>query len=75
MVRRESFINKIRSLRYEYKTQQKRTYLYRRKGGTHYISVPMADLLEDEFVLSSLRQAGEKDHDIRAFINNYSAVV
>lgn len=75
MVRRQSYVNKIRALGYEYKTQQKRTYLWRKKGGTHYISVPMAELLEDEFVISSLRQAGETDPDIRAFINDHSAIV
>ena len=48
MVRREACINKIRSLQYKYKTQQKRTYLYRKAGGSHYIAVPMADWLEDE---------------------------
>ena len=69
MVRRESFINKIRELKYSYKSQQKRTYLYRKTGGTHYISVPMADLLEDEYVMSTLRQAGCNDNEIRAFLS------
>jgi hypothetical protein len=68
MVRREQFINKIRSLKYAYKGQQKRTYLYRKTGGTHYISVPMADLLEDEFVSSALRQAGEPSDSVKAFL-------
>ena len=68
MVRRESFINKIRELKYSYKSQQKRTYLYRKTGGTHYISVPMADLLEDEYVMSTLRQAGCNENEIRAFL-------
>ena len=68
MVRRESFINKIRELKYSYKSQQKRTYLYRKAGGTHYISVPMADLLEDEYVTSTLRQAGCNENEIRAFL-------
>ena len=68
MVRRDSFINKLRKLNYSYKSQQKRTYLYRKVGGTHYVSVPMADLLSDEFVTSSLRQAGCDDKEIRAFL-------
>ncbi|OFW21023.1 MAG: hypothetical protein A3H97_04620 [Acidobacteria bacterium RIFCSPLOWO2_02_FULL_65_29] len=68
MVRRDSFINKIRELDYSYKTQQKRTYLYRRKNSTSYICVPMADLLEDEFVAHSLRQAGCTEEQIRTFI-------
>jgi hypothetical protein len=68
MVRRDQFVNKIRELDYSYKTQQKRTYLYRRKNSTSYISVPMADLLEDDFVSHSLRQAGCSDDSIRKFI-------
>ena len=68
MVPRESFINKIRELNYTYKSTQKRTYIWRKKGGTHFISVPMAELLEDEFVFTALKQAGESDASIRAFI-------
>jgi hypothetical protein len=68
MVRREAFINKIRELNYTFKTQQKRTYLWRKIGGTHYISVPMADFLDDEFVTSSLRQAGVSEEEIRSFL-------
>lgn len=68
MVPRDSFISKIRSLGYTFKSQQKRTYLWRKAGGTHYISVPMAERLEEEFVISSLRQAGLEDSEIRAFI-------
>lgn len=69
MVHRQQFINKIRSLQYKYKGQQKRTYLYRKAGGTHYISVPMADLLEDEYVITALRQAGEPDQAIQSFLS------
>ena len=68
MVRRESFINKIRTLNYTFKAQQKRTYLWRKAGGTHYIPVPKADWLEDEFVATALRQAGVSDNEIQSFI-------
>ncbi len=68
MVRRENYINKIRSLNYTYKDRQKRTDLWRKVGGTHYISVPLADLITEEFVRSSLRQAGESPEAIDSFI-------
>ncbi|MFI5089162.1 MAG: hypothetical protein ACHP7P_03790 [Terriglobales bacterium] len=68
MVRREAFINKIRALNYTYKSTQKRTYLYRKVGGTHRIFVPMSDLLEDDYVTSTLRQAGLKPDEIAAFL-------
>jgi hypothetical protein len=70
MVRRETFINKIRSLGYKYKTQQKRTYLYRQTGTTNYISVPMADWLEDEYVQHALRQAGCKGQEVESFLSS-----
>ena len=73
MVRRESFVNKIRELEYAYKSTQKRTFLYRKKGGTHYISVPKADLLDESFVTSALRQAGIAIEEIKAFIGSHSA--
>jgi hypothetical protein len=68
MVHRDSFINKIRALGYSYKAQQKRTYLYRKVGGTHYISVPMRDLIADDVVRSALFQAGCQSVEVDAFI-------
>jgi hypothetical protein len=58
MVPRTTFINKIRELGYKYKSQQKRTQLYRKAGGTHCIFVPLSDLLEDDFVGANLCHAG-----------------
>lgn len=68
MTRRQTYINKIRELGYEYKTTQKRTYSYRKHGTTDYIFVPMADLLTDEFVAHSLRQAGLSADEVRFFL-------
>jgi len=68
MVRRESFVNKIRTLKFAYKTQQKRTYLYRQSGTTNYIAVPMRDLLEDEYVQHALAQAGCGKEEIASFL-------
>jgi len=70
MVSKESFVNKIRKLNYTFKSQQKRTDLWRKKGGTHCIFVPLKDELEDEFVISALRQAGENDKEIQAFMSS-----
>jgi hypothetical protein len=68
VIRTSQFIKKIRSLDYTYKTRQKRTELWRKKGGTHYISVPMRDFLEEEFVISSLRQAKCSLDEIKTFL-------
>ncbi len=70
MIHRSQFISKLRELNYTYKTRQKRTELYRKKGGTHYVSVPLADLLEEEFVTSSLRQSGCTADEINSFLTS-----
>ena len=70
MVHRTTFINKIRDLGYTFKGQQKRTYLWRKQGGTHRIFVPMCDLLEDVWVVSTLLHAGQSKDEIEAFIRS-----
>ena len=68
MVQREKFINKIRSLKYYFIEKQKRTELWRKRGGTHFISVPLADLLKDDWVINSLRQACCSPEEIKSFL-------
>ncbi len=68
MVRRATFINKIRDLGFAYKRLQKRTELWRRQGGTDFIFLRTHVLLDDEYCASTLRQAGETEESIRAFI-------
>jgi hypothetical protein len=68
MVRRESFINKIRELGYSYKAQQVHTQLWKKKGTTQRVFVPLAKLLEDDYVTGALRQAGVPDLDIKSFL-------
>jgi hypothetical protein len=70
MVRRTSFINKIRELNYTYKTRQKRTDLWRKKGTTEFISLPVNDLLEDDWVLHTLRHAGLSKEEAQAFLSS-----
>lgn len=69
MVRRETFINKIRELGYTFKRPQKRTELWRKRGGTHCIFLPMNVLLEDTYVLSTLAQAGCSEAEAKAFLS------
>lgn len=68
MVRREAFINKIRELNYHYKSQQLRTQLWKQKGTTNRMFVPSANLLEDDYVTGTLRQAGLNDVEIKKFL-------
>jgi hypothetical protein len=68
VISRQQYINKLRELDYTFKRQAKRVDLWRKRGGTHYIAVPQTDRLEDEFVTSSLRQAGRSPEEIHAFL-------
>ena len=72
MIRTETFVNKIRAIGYTYKDQQKRTRMWKKQGGTHRLFVPMCDLLEEEFVRSSLLQCGETKESIEQFISDHS---
>ena len=58
---------------YVYKSTQKRTYLYRKAGGTHYVSVPMRDWLTEAYVRSALRQAGYSEEDVKGFLADDAA--
>ncbi len=71
MIPRKRFISRIRALGYAYKSTQKRTYLYRKAGGTHFLSVPMRDGLTDAYVRSALAQAGCSAEDIQAFLDDH----
>jgi len=73
MIRRDTFVNKIRDLGYTLKGETKRVHIWRKKGGTHYMPVHKVDKkLEDEFVKSALSQAGMKKDDIKTFIDLHS---
>ncbi len=68
MIPRQHFLNKIRDLNYSYKKRAKRVDLYKKQGATHRIFLPQVKQLEDEFVKSSLKQAGCGEEEINAFI-------
>jgi hypothetical protein len=70
MVPRLSFINKLRELNYTYKTKAKRTSLWRKIGGSHRIALPLSEMLTDEYVMSTLRQAGCQEDEIRTFLTS-----
>lgn len=72
MVLRNTFINKIRDLNYTLKGETRRVHIFRKKGGTHYITVHKCDKLEEDFVRSSLGQAGMSRADVDTFIAQYT---
>jgi hypothetical protein len=74
MVRRNTFINKIRELKFTYVTTQKKTFLWRQRGTTNYISVPKAELLDEDYVANVLRQYGLDSEEVKAFIASHSVL-
>jgi hypothetical protein len=77
MVLRNTYINKIRDLGYTLNNETKRVHIFRKKGSTppHYIPVNKCDKLEDEFVRSTLRQAGVTPKDIETFMAAHAVSV
>ena len=65
---RERFINKIRSLDYRFNQQGKRVSIWRKKGGTHFVSVPHTKLLAEDFARHALRQCGLDEDEIQEFL-------
>jgi hypothetical protein len=70
VIARSRFINKLRELEYTFKDRQKRTELWRKRGGTHRVSIPLNEQLEDEYVSHVLRQCGCADEEIKKFIGS-----
>ena len=64
MISRKLFVNKLRELGYQFKEQLHFQERYRLKGGTHIIHVPRTDKLEDDYVRSTLKQAGQSKDQI-----------
>ncbi len=69
MVPRERFINKLRELKYSFKSQTDKTAEWKKNGSTHRVYIRRKeDPLSEEYVRSTLRQCGCKDADISRFI-------
>lgn len=73
MIPRDAFINKLRELNYSYKRKAKKVSIWRKRGGTHYVSLPETKLLVDDYVRSTLRQCGETEPAIEEFVSCYSS--
>lgn len=71
MIKREKLVNKLREIGCTFKTQTKRCYLWRK--GSQRIFVPKSDLLSETYVQSVLRQCGQDEEQIKAFIGRESS--
>ncbi len=68
MIDKHAFVNKLRELNYTFKSQRKRVDIWRKKGGTHMVSLPRCDKLAEDWVKSTLKQCGESDAEILAYM-------
>ena len=70
MIDRSRFLRKIRSLGYTHKRDAKRHQLYKKVGGTHYITLPKSGKIEVEHATNALKQAGCSIEDITTFLES-----
>jgi hypothetical protein len=68
VISQKRFVKKLRELNYEFKEQLHYQLRYRLKGGTHIIHIPRKDLLDEEILRSTLRQAKQSKEEIEKFI-------
>ena len=72
-VKTKCFVNKLRDLGYVFKEQLHYQSRYRLKGGTHIIHVPRRDDLDEVYVRSTLKQAGQTTAQIGQFLREARA--
>lgn len=65
-MRRERVINKLRELKYKFRRDAWRVSIW--KKGTHEVHVPKRDILSEDWVRSTLTQAGCAKDEIDRFI-------
>lgn len=71
MIKRTTFINKLRELGYTYDDQTDRSQLWRKVGGTHEVWIKRKlDPVTDEYVRNVLRQCGLDEAPTEVFIVN-----
>ena len=73
MISKRHFVNKLKELGYSFKEQLHYQERYRLKGGTHIIHVPRRNTLEETYVRSTLKQAGQTKEQIEQFIREAKA--
>ncbi len=69
MISKRHFVNKLKEIGYRFKEQLHYQERYRLEGGTHIIHVPRRNHLDEAYVRSTLKQAGQTKQQIEAFVN------
>lgn len=73
MISKRRFVSKLKELNYVFKEQLHYQDRYRLRGETHIIHVPRRDQLEEEYVVSTLKQTGQTRAQIEQFLNEAKA--
>jgi parvulin-like peptidyl-prolyl isomerase len=68
MIRKQLFVEKLRELGFKFLSQKDKIEIYKRSGDIRYASVRRRDLISEAEVRSTLRQAGQTEQQINAWI-------
>jgi hypothetical protein len=68
VISRQQIINRLRQADYTYVNRAKRTELYRQKGGTQRVPVPLCDFFTEQEAAWILAQAGLTRQQVETFI-------
>lgn len=68
MIRRETFYNKLGELGYRFKRQTDRVLLYKKPNNPTFVTVPRRDLIDEDYVRTTLRVCGCSLDEIERFI-------
>ncbi len=68
MISKKRFVNKLKELGYVFKEQLHYQERYRLRGGTHIIHVRRKDYLDEDYIRSTLKQAGQTREQIEQFL-------
>jgi hypothetical protein len=73
VISKKRFVSKLREIGYEFKEQLHFQERFRKAGGTHVIHVPRRGTLTEEYVCSTLKQAGQSKSEIDKFLREARA--
>lgn len=68
MIRRRLFVEKLRSMGFQFLAQKDKIEIYKRPGDIRYANVRRKDFIAEVEVRSILRQAGQTQQQIDAWI-------
>lgn len=71
MIPRVAFCNKLSDLGFRYKRETDRVCLYKKPGNPDYVTVPRRDLIDEDYVATTLKRQGVSEEDAKRFVEQY----